>query len=201
MEEHWGTWRKDPGAPHGSPWSALRRRGGPENSQSVWVHGAAQFTPKLLAAKPAVFSRIRVVCKPRCQTSCPGDSQLAPPPRHPSRYSASPGKERRSWKQEEPARDGLTPPPSPPQRQEFLGRAGGPRPPPPPSPPPPPPPRPSPRERGGENLRDFPARSAEPRVSSRGAGTTERAAAAEAWGARRRGCGAPATPRAGEPSG
>lgn len=84
---------------------------------------------KLLAAEPAVFTRIRLVCKLKCQTSCPRDSLLA----HPQLLSASPRKERGDWKQEELAPGSLTPPLSPPQRQEFLGRADGPPPLPPPS--------------------------------------------------------------------
>lgn len=55
--------------------------------------------PKLPAAKPAVFTRIRVVCKSRCRTSCPRDSQLIYPP--------SP-----RWKQEERAQGSLPPHPN-----------------------------------------------------------------------------------------
>lgn len=40
---------------------------------------SSSVSSKLPAAKPAVFSRTRVVYKPRCQTSCPRDFQLAHP--------------------------------------------------------------------------------------------------------------------------
>lgn len=130
MEEPWGTWREEPGAPQRPPMvnipeerrsSVLPKRLGSQHS-SIYS--------KLLAAKPVAFTRIREVCKPRCQTSCPRDSQLLTP----NSYSASPRKERGCWKQEERARGSLTPPLSPPQRQEFLGWADGPPPLPPPCP-------------------------------------------------------------------
>lgn len=40
---------------------------------------SSSVSSKLPAAKPAVFTRTRVVYKPKCQTSCPRDFQLAHP--------------------------------------------------------------------------------------------------------------------------
>lgn len=86
---------------------------------------------KLLAASPAVFTRIRVVCEPRCQTSVPeilnllAPNSCRPPPGR--REGTGSG---RSLQRATP----LTPPLSPPLSQEFLGRADGPPPLPPPSP-------------------------------------------------------------------
>lgn len=108
-----------------------------EDVKKGQVHRAAWFTPNWLLPN-SQFTRIRVVCKPRCQTSCPRDSQLIHP---------------QDWKQEECTQGSLTPPLSPPQRQEFLGWADG---------PPPPPPSPSLSGLDGENRRGFP-------VSQRGA--------------------------------
>ena len=61
--------------PQGPLGSTFQGRGSPEHSQVL----SSSVSSKLPAAKPAVFTRTRVVCKPRCQTSCPRDFQLAHP--------------------------------------------------------------------------------------------------------------------------
>lgn len=147
------------------------QRADPAHAQSPWARRAAWFTHSCLLLHPQCFCD-RVVCKPRCQTSCPGDPQRSPGSR-----PASPG-------QEERARGSLTPPPSPPRRQEFLRWADG------------PPPRPPPVNRsgwGGEDLRDFPA--SRPRAQ----GPPETEGVAGAQGARppeARGAAAAAVPPA-----
>ena len=84
---------------------------------------SSSVSSTLPAAKPAVFTRTRVVCKPRCQTSCPRDFQLA----HPQLLFGLPQEGERRL-EAGGASPGSLPPPSPPQRQEFLGRADGPPP-------------------------------------------------------------------------
>lgn len=120
----WSEEGGDPGAPPGISGlhipgerrsRALPARLGPRSSS---------VSSKLPAAKPAAFTIIRVACKPRCQISRPRDSQLA----HPQLLFGLRKKEREGWKQEARARGSLTPPLSPPQRQEFLGWADGPPP-------------------------------------------------------------------------
>lgn len=89
MEEFWGTWREESGAPQRSPMVHILERISSLLPKSLGSQSSSVYS-MLLAAKPVVFTTVRVVCKPRCQTSCPRDSQLLTP----NSSSAFPRKEK-----------------------------------------------------------------------------------------------------------
>lgn len=79
MEERWGTLREDPGAPPRISMVHLPEEGSCRVLPKRLGSESSLVYTKLLAASPAVFTRIRVVCEPRCQTSVPEILNLLTP--------------------------------------------------------------------------------------------------------------------------
>ena len=112
-----------PQGPLGSTFQASRgSKTLQKRSRSAWVHGAARFTLSCLLPNPQCLPESGWFANPDVRLPVPGILNSLTP----NSYSASPRKEREGWKQEERAQSSLTPPLSPPQRQEFLGSADGP---------------------------------------------------------------------------